>query len=338
MFCNPISMDYAGLIFDESFHYIDHLAPFCSLSHCPLIACEPSVAELVRLYYPDLEVIEAAPLKLSLPKHVIACDTRPILHAAFPQMRNIEIFWLPHGNSDKGWKSPFFEALQEETCLVYGQKMIDFMRQKNVRTKLFRVGNFRWRYFDRHQSFYKKTIQEEIVPHLPKGNKNFLYAPTWEDSESNGCFWKVFTWLADALPNEVNLLVKLHPNTRRRFEVQLEVLQGRYENKCNIFFLPEFPPIYPLLTLCDAYIGDMSSIGYDFLKLDKPLFFINNTGQDAQRDPSLFLYRCGTQIPLDRLTSLFNFNESEELSARRKEVYDYTFDSTPVDMKEIFHS
>ncbi|HEY4254875.1 MAG TPA: hypothetical protein VGM34_00830, partial [Chlamydiales bacterium] len=51
-------MKYAGLIFDDSYHYIDHLAPFCSLIGCPLIVCDPTVGEFCRAYYPNLNLIE----------------------------------------------------------------------------------------------------------------------------------------------------------------------------------------------------------------------------------------------------------------------------------------
>ncbi len=327
-------MDYAGLIFDESFHYVDHLAPFCVLADCPLIVCEESLAELARRYYPGLKVIEADPFRLQLPKRIVSCDTRPLLQAAFPQLGDAEIYWLPHGNSDKGWTIPFFEALQSEICLVYGQKMIDFMDRKNVRAKIIRVGNFRKRYFLKYRDLYRRTVEKEIAVHLPKSEKNFLYAPTWEDAEGNGSFWKVFPVLLGALPNDCNLWVKIHPNTRRRFSLELEALQGRFGNKPNLFLLPEFPPVYPLLDFCSAYIGDMSSIGYDFLTFDKPLYFIHpSKGEENSR----FLYRCGLEIPLDRIERLFSFEQPQEIASIRREVSRYTFDASPENFKEIFH-
>ncbi len=250
-------------------------------------------------------------------------------------MNNTELFWLPHGNSDKGWKTPFFEALQSEICLVYGQKMIDFLKLKNPKVKTISIGNFRRRYFQMHRGFYQKRIEEEIAAHLTQRNKNYLYAPTWEDSEGNGSFWKVFPALFDALPSNCNLLVKIHPNTRRRFEIELEALQGRY-NCPNLLFLPEFPPIYPLLDISSAYIGDMSSIGYDFLSFDKPLFFIHPETADCEKQTSRFLTRCGAEIPLRDIASLFHFKETEDARFKRSQVCEYTFDPSPIDIKSIF--
>src|SRR5579862_4181017 len=106
-------MQCAGLIYDESIHYIDHLAPFCALLNWPLIICEPSIADLAEQYYPDLTIIRKEALAIQLPGFTVTCDTKPLLYASFPGQRT-KTFWLPHGNSDKGWNTPFFTALQEE--------------------------------------------------------------------------------------------------------------------------------------------------------------------------------------------------------------------------------
>lgn len=307
-------MKHAGLIYDDSSHFLDHLGPLCALLKWPLILCEPTLAELARTYYPDLEVIEIPIWDLKLPKTIVTCDTQPFLRSAFPGQRT-ESLWLPHGNSDKGWNSPFFEALKEEKgVLVYGQKMIDFMAQKNVFPKTVRIGNFRWEY-----SLKQKPFE------LPPGN-HFLYAPTWDDAENNCSFWEAFPHLTKQLPSNCHLLVKLHPNTVRKFEPELQALKGRYARRKNILFLPEYPPIYPLLRECTAYIGDMSSIGYDFLIFDKPMYFLKS-------NPALPLHRCGTAID----AKTFDFSFKDDFSASRKALYKYTFDSSP-DWKEQIHA
>lgn len=304
-------MDRAGLIYDDSRHYIDHLAPFCALAGWPLIFCEPELAELAARFYPDLQVIYTQLSELKLPRIVVSCDSVPLLSAAFPH-QTFRHLWLPHGNSDKGWNSPFFEALKSETAaLVYGQKMVDFMFEKKVFPHLVRIGNFRWEYFLKHESFYRSTIE------LPKG-KNFLYAPTWDDSENNCSFWHAFPELAAHLPNDCNLLIKLHPNTIAKFGVELEILMGRYAKKKNLIFLPEYPPIYPLLSQCSAYIGDMSSIGYDFLKFERPMYFLGTKKH-------LPLQKCGLSID----PKTFDFSLEEPASSLKKELYDYTFDPSP---------
>src|SRR5438105_1920604 len=46
-------------------------------------------------------------------------------------------------------------------------------------------------------------------------------------------------------------------------------------SKHNLLFITDFPLIYPLLAKTDIYLGDVSSIGYDFLFFQKPMFFFN---------------------------------------------------------------
>ena len=327
-----LSSKAAGVIFDRSVHYLDHIAPFCSLQNWPLILCEPEIAELAKMYYPDLTVIEESWQNLKLPATVFSCHPRGALLAAFPSAK-INTYWLPHGNSDKGWKSILFESLRhEETALVYGQKMIDCIQEKNgelPHLKIKYVGNFRKEYAERHALFYQALLQKKFP--LPQKKRILLYAPTWKDAEDNSSFWQAFPILADTLPEDYALLVKPHPNTCRAFEPELERLIGSWQNKKNILWIFEFPPIYPLLELCDGYIGDMSSIGYDFLVKNRPMYFLNPQKRDAKTDKGLYLYRCGKELLPEQYASLFaidrttHINDAKEFFAIRKTVYNYTF-------------
>jgi CDP-glycerol glycerophosphotransferase (TagB/SpsB family) len=304
-------MEYAGLIFDDSKHYLDHLAPFCSLMNWPLILCEPELVQLAEKFYPELEIQSAHALTVKLPANVLSCNTSIHIQAAFPYQKS-NVLWLPHGNSDKGNSSPFFEALtNEKITLVYGQKMIDFMREKKVLLKQIRIGNFRHEYFQKHLHFYQKAIQ------LPPG-KNFLYAPTWDDVENNNSFWKSFPNLLKHVPADYHLLVKLHPNTLKKYAVELEILKGRLRQQERLIFLDDLPPIYPILNRTAAYIGDMSSIGYDFLTFDRPLFFLG-------ADQPFPLHRCGENLELNR----FNFTPNKKFILPRQDLYQYTFDPPP---------
>ncbi len=304
-------MKSAGLLFDESFHYIDHLAPFCSLLGCPLIVCEPSVAALCRAYYPELEVCEVGvrELKNCFPETVIACDNRALLRQALRGWipEKFRMLWLPHGLSDKGWKQPFFETLQEEDgLLVYGQRMRDVLQAKQVQVPCVSVGNFRKVYFEKHRQFYTKLMDEKF------GAKEFvLYAPTWEDSEGNGTFWEAIKSLRTE-----NLLIKLHPNTERKYMLAL--------TQCKARFLENFPPVYPVLERTNVYIGDMSSIGYDFLCYERPLFFVRKHKTDPATDPSAFLMRCGQQVLIDELPTL-DWSVAQPMAAKRA-LYAHAFD------------
>src|SRR5438105_2574213 len=218
-------MNFAGLIFDDSLHYLDHLAPFCSILGWPLIICDKKIADIAKKYYPEVQILEALG---KLPPVIISCDPKLLLNEHFPG-QNFRTVWLPHGNSDKGKKMGIFQALREDTlALVYGQKMIDFMEAQQVSMPSLVVGNFRLKYYLRHKAFYERAFA------LPK--RYIIYAPTWDDSESNGTFGKCISKLA----TKTNLMIKIHPNTSKKFALELEFIKERYPQH---LFIEEFPCI-----------------------------------------------------------------------------------------------
>jgi CDP-glycerol glycerophosphotransferase (TagB/SpsB family) len=209
--------------------------------------------------------------------------------------------WLPHGQSDKGWKSRYFEALGgEDLLLIYGDRMREVLRAKNIALPQVSVGNFRWQFYQLHKEFYDRLMDQQF------GQQRFvLYAPTWDDSEQNGSFWKAFDSLILAVPAHLHLLIKVHPNMQKTAPAKIERCRGIIEGMANISFIDDFPPIYPLLDRTDAYIGDMSSIGYDYLRFSRPMFFLTDRKVEPANNPSAHLMQCGTQILYEEIPELF---------------------------------
>lgn len=306
----------AGFIHDDSRHYIDHLAPFCALMGWPLIVCESKVAELAHTFYPDLEVIEQNLWELTLPPNLVVAEPIAYLKGSF-SLEKTTVFWLPHGNSDKGWQGASFEGLLlQEIALVYGKRMLDFMKAKGVVPDFIPIGNFRYLYYRLHKKFYDALIE-------PYRKENTIfYAPTWDDAEKNNSFWKAFEPLTQ-LDEKYQLLIKLHPNTAFKYAPEIEILRGKYQMKKNIVFIEDFPPIYPLLQMADHYLGDMSSIGYDFLVMNRPMWFLNPNQRNPEIDPGLSLFNCGKEVDLDRIS----FEENQEhLKSHREALCKATFD------------
>lgn len=227
------------------------------------------------------------------------------------------------------------EALhREEVALVYGEQMIAFLKRKSVFDQLKAhvvTGNFRYAYYLQNQAFYDSLVESTIFRRLPSAEKTLLYAPTWQDYEKSSSFFDATDPLIHYLPAQWNLIVKLHPNLLLQEEFKVDVLIERYESHPQVVFVTDFPPVYPLLNQIDIYIGDMSSIGYDFLTFDRPLFFLNQNSRDAQSDLGLYLFRCGVEIPPDKYPQIHqivqNFLEFEvrDFSQIRKEVYNSAF-------------
>ena len=335
----------AGLIYGKNAHYLDHIAPLCCLMRMPLLVTEEEIAASARQFYPSIEVLIAD--YLSIAEFVVSHFD--IIFYSMPRDLFDEIFffaqkllqkkvhtlWCPHGNSDKGHSIFFMEALhKEEVALVYGKQMIEFLQKKNVFEQLkthIVSGNYRYEFYLQNKDFYDSIAKSTIQRRLPNVSRTILYAPTWQDYESSGSFFDAMPFLAEKIPSDVNLIIKLHPNLLEQQDAQVQDILDRYASHPHLLFLTDFPPIYLLLDVADVYLGDMSSIGYDFLALDRPLFFLNQNTRDPAKDPGLYLFRCGTEIKKEDYPNIYSIIddffhfELRPFSQIRKDVYAYAF-------------
>lgn len=335
----------AGLIYGPDLHHLDHLAPLCCFMKIPLIVTEEKIADLAKRFYPGLEVILSEYLTVAqyLVAHfdiVFYSMPRDLFDEVFffaqkLSQKRVHTIWCPHGNSDKGNSIVYMEALKkEEAALVYGKQMIEFLKRKHVFDQLkghVITGNYRHQFYLSQKSFYDALAEKKISRQLPQAEKTLLYAPTWQDYENSSSFFDATEPLIEKLPEQHNLIIKLHPNLYLQEGFKVEELIEKYEARPNVLFVSDFPAIYPLLDLADIYIGDMSSIGYDFLVFNRPMFFLNQNVRDQQDDLGLYLFRCGVEIKPEQYEDIhgiidryFHF-ELRDFSEIRKEVYALAF-------------
>ena len=99
--------------------------------------------------------------------------------------------------------------------------------------------------------------------------------------------------------------------------------------------------IFPLLEVSSIYLGDMSSIGYDFLAFNRPMYFLNEHMLDPKADPRVFLYRCGVSIFPDNYHNVYEVikntleSDSFDFGKTRKQVYEYSFGKHHPSLEEI---
>ena len=304
-------MQLSALISDYSLHHLDHLAPLCHFLEIPLLVTDVLVKEIGEKCYPGLVIHELSTQSIEDYDGIISCLPRQLLDPLLflsEEMSGKKLLriWCPHGNSDKGHIAPLMEGLKSESLvLVYGQKMLDFIEEKNgALSNYLVVGNYRYHHYLHFKSFYDSWVDKEIPE-----EKNLLYAPTWNDAEGSCSLTSALPFLSE------EVFVKPHPNTLFQFPHLIDNLKNKHN---HLYFLESHIPIYPLLERAKAYIGDMSSIGYDYLAFNRPMFFFNPQRRE-DRDKGLYLHRCGEEMP----TSLLN--HQEHLQEIRQRVYDYTF-------------
>jgi hypothetical protein len=298
--------------------HLDHLGVLCAVLQIPLIVTEETSFEKARKFYPNVDVHLVSLLNLSLEfmathfdviiesNHFWSMELIPVFKELFN--KKMRIIYCPHGHSDK--RTQKGQVVPKDISLIYG---IDMKEQigKSVRGTV-ETGNFRYEYYLENKSFY-----DALLPH--KSRKTLLYAPTWPDKENPSNFFEICGKLIEELAGDFDLKIKLHPLLQDYFPAETFSILKRYEETSGVEFIENFPPIYPLLEMCDAYLGDFSSIGYDFLSFNKPMFFT--------ADNRSLLRSCGYHLDLKMaLNSQIQDNwDQSSLGEDRKKLYNHVF-------------
>lgn len=335
------SKNAAVLLFGDFPHHLDHLAPLSIELNIPLIITDDNIEKQAVANYPKLNCQKWSFFNLStqLPQTfdaVISCISGFVLRAAFAPLpfafkKPLELIWCPHGNSDKGISiSHYFKALGTESAImVYGEKMIDFIKESNVFEQIeshYIIGNYRYYHYLKNFSFYHEIQKEKILPFIDPKNRTILYAPTWNDQEDSSSFCSACKIILENLPEKYNLICKLHPNLNKQAPDEVASLLNTFQKKKNILFLFDFPLIYPILSLCDIYLGDFSSIGYDFLTFEKPMYFLNE-----KKRKNIPLFKCGVKIKPEEYPKIYSIidktlgHHPTKYLSEQKNLYTYTF-------------
>lgn len=332
-----------GLNPNTYIHLTDHLAPICVIMGIPLLLTDEKHAEEASNLYPGLQTLLVGWEEVT-PKYLIENFdvffqsepwNRQDFYAKFAPLeekykkvvRNVH---CPHGFSDKlFWLK---RCVHEDITLVYGQNMLDMFKDLKVNHFLNAyvvTGNYRYQYYQKHKAFYDR-IGEEIWSRFAKPQTTILYAPTCRDPEKTTSLWHANP-IFDHLPDDYNLLVKIHPSLEETDAPLLYRTIGKYSQRGNIVFVKDLPLVYPILERADIYLGDMSSIGYDFLVFNKPMFFLNQIKRDVAQDRNVFLYRCGVEVLPEHYEKIFHLIEDhlptdkDHFTTIRTLMYRYSF-------------
>ncbi len=284
--------------------FLDHISPLASLLNIPLIITEAHNAKLTEKYYPEVKIRHMPDLEFRLKEvsdefdALIECSYwAPQLKKLFSSMfsKDMKLIFCPHGQSDKGFRAPsLMPYAQQEAVLIYGnlmkQMLMDLQLWESISAHA-PIGNFRYNYYKKHRARLLDLAETEIFSLLQSSNRTLLYAPTWMDDEGSSTFFEYAERLFREIPSDWNLIIKVHPLLSERHPSRYYRLSLLEEKRSNFILVDEFPLIYPILDKVDAYLGDYSSIGYDALAFQKPMFFLT-------RDhlPKVKLHTCGQVI------------------------------------------
>lgn len=102
-----------------------------------------------------------------------------------------------------------------------------------------------------------------------KGKRLILYAPTFRDKEVKNPRLMLDTgeWIR-GVPGDTVLLLRLHPHVAKAFDDNM--LKGCEEKIVNV---SEYADVNTLLLVSSALITDYSSIIFEYILLDRPIYF-----------------------------------------------------------------
>jgi CDP-glycerol glycerophosphotransferase (TagB/SpsB family) len=315
----------------ESFEYdfIDHIAPMCAYLEAPYFFLDPRMFYLCKELYPDVKAQLVEPLDFYTLNPLNAFDTLLISQVIkkedfkrrYPVLKSL---FVPHGNSDKGHSNNDMQLfLEPDKVFIYGQKMIDYLKEKNAfahnQPKIL-TGNYRLSYWLKHKTFYRDLLKKRELKEFEKNKKRALFAPTWDSID--GTFFNYIDNVIGALPKDWELIVKIHPFMLTHHFAKIEAIKAIYSHRRDILFLADLPLVFPLLDTVDIYIGDMSSIGYDFLYFDRPLYFLSNHGHQK-----FDLFSTGSVVNHERIHELFDkvLDDQVKFCQTRKDVFTHAF-------------
>ncbi len=315
--------------------YLDHLGAIAYIMNIPLFITEEDTHQAALTFYPQIDCIRKEANELDagfLSSHFdvlfesgkfFALELSSYVKLLYN--KEIRCVYCPHGHSDKGHSAQKFA--EQDISLVYGRHMIDLLQSTGASNHIKQTvttGNYRLSFYQKYRSFYDAAAHQKVFFHLDPNKKTVLYAPSWQDGENPTSFFASTGRLIEDLTPHVNLIIKLHPFLAQFHPAETCYVMEKHKNDPHVFFLERFPCIYPLLQGCDSYIGDYSSIGYDFLSFNRPLYFlIPENGHSFQ------LHSCGMTIPSKGNIYTFLQNTWEknqkEKEKERQRVYEYAF-------------
>lgn len=348
----------AALIGEEQLQHADHLLPLCHLLNLPCYMLSADDNELCQTIYPgvDLKLIDYRFFtpELLIEQHELLLFSefwkQNSFYEAFKEIekscgKHLKKVYCPHGFSDKSFY--LRHCKDEEYSLLYGQNMVDMLKEIDSLPQNYAVvGNYRERYYNNFKRQLDHTIDTLLEGKLPHDAPIALYAPTWDDAEGGSTLMEHSRSIIKGMPDGWSLIIKPHPRSETLVDEQdsqayfnYQRLLGEFESHRNLLFLERCPLIYPLLNRCSVYIGDTSSVGFDFLYFNRPLYLIDLLGKQRQIGRST-LFDCGETFKADEVGNLWQSIEKQHAGgqdayeAKRQKMYDYTFGSR-LELKEV---
>lgn len=333
-------------------HHIEHLAPLCALLDMPMLVCDSPGQAAAAACYPQLDVTWLRGIDHATPARDAGARVREMAPQVIfyshlflrPALRALltmdgtpppRVVHCPHGFSEKrqDWSQ---QVAFQDIALLQGRFALDQLAQMGVGAMLYYftlAGNLRRDHYHAHRAFFDAQARALGVASDAR-MRTVLYAPTWSDKVGASSFFAALLPLVQDLPHDWRLVVKLHPLLEEN-AAAVDALSATCREHANVVLLRNCPLTYPLLQQADVYVGDMSSLAYDYLAYDRPMVLLNQAHGTTTDSASSRLFNCGvTLAPADyaRIHAVIDracSSDAGVFTARRAELDAYVYAPSP---------
>jgi CDP-glycerol glycerophosphotransferase (TagB/SpsB family) len=174
-----------------------------------------------------------------------------------------------HGTSDK--KYDYMKVIADyDLFFISGDDACERYRQKG----LLKKGTGILIGYPKLDRVFRNELQRLV---LDPGFKTVLYAPTWTDKELNSSWKRLLRKvLLENKPDDLNFIVKLHPNLTRYRADEVDRFRKLLESRKRTLLLDRAPDIVPVMAALDVLLEDISFATREYLTFRRPLIFLSN--------------------------------------------------------------
>lgn len=289
----------------EIAYYLDS-----SVQEIPSVACIAYAAggiiytdsiesyNFIRKDYPQLEVryLESKKrIKEAMEEAGIRVIVYPDYHIRFFKdlngVKHVQVF---HGTSDKTYDF-HREILEYDLFFIPGEEAYKRYKRKNLLKKDngILIG---YPKLDRVFRGELSRDEELIKLGMEPVRKTVLYAPTWKDRAFNSSWKKFRMAVVEEIPDEINLIIKLHPNLKRFNPDEVDEYSCIIKKRKNTLLLDLAPDIIPIMAASDLLISDVSAATREYLAFKRPFVFLSNKPKWMWSRKKTRLWECGEVV------------------------------------------